>query len=261
MPHTEDRLQRLEALVARLRGPDGCPWDQEQKISDLRAYLIEEAHEAAGAITGEDWQALAGELGDLLFQMVFVASLGKEQGEFDLGDVVDRIEAKMIARHPHVFGDETYETAEEVHAAWERRKLDEEGRTTALAGVPASLPALLAAYRMSQKAAGLGFDWADRFGVLAKVEEELDELREILERPDVVADRERIVEELGDLFFALVNLARHLDVDPEAATAAANRKFRLRFERMEREAERTGTKLSAASADELEALWQRAKSD
>jgi len=260
MVQPDDRLQRLTDLVKRLRAPDGCPWDQEQEISDLRAYVIEEAHETADAITQGDWSALAGEIGDLLFQLVFVSQLADEQGEFDLSDVVDGIESKMIARHPHVFGDETYATAEEVHAAWERRKLDQEGASSVLSGVPRSLPALLAAYRMSQKAAGIGFDWADHFGVLDKVDEELDELKELIEVPADQIDRIRIEEELGDLFFALVNLARHFDIDPEAAGARANRKFRDRFERMEREIADSGAQLTQASSEELEQLWQRAKS-
>jgi len=219
-------LQKLLDLVARLRAPDGCPWDREQKLADIRAYFLEEAHEVAGAIDGGDWGELAEELGDLLFQIAFIGRLAEEAGAFSLSQVIDRVHHKMVTRHPHVFGDEVLADAQAVRQAWERRKLREEpGRASLLAGVPASLPALLAAYRLTQKAAGVGFDWPDAGAVLAKVDEETAELREAL----AGGDREALREEVGDLLFTLANLARKLDLDPEAALAAANLKFRRRF--------------------------------
>src|SRR5436309_4236275 len=197
MPEAPD-LQKLLDLVARLRAPDGCPWDREQGLADMRAYLLEEAHELAGAIDGGDWGELAGELGDLLFQIAFIGRLAEEAGAFSLSQVVDRVHHKMVARHPHVFGDEVLADAAAVRQAWERRKLRAEpGRESLLAGVPASLPALLGAYRLTQKAAGVGFDWPDAGAVLAKVDEETAELRAALAGDD----REAVREEIGDLLF------------------------------------------------------------
>ena len=160
MKPSPDLLHRLAALVTRLRGPDGCPWDREQEIDDIRAYLLEEAHEVAAAIDSDNWDEICTELGDLLFQVVFIARLAEERAAFDLAEIVERIEAKMIARHPHVFGNDSLADSAAVHRAWERRKLeDNEKDRSMLGGVPSSLPALLAAYRMTQKAAGVGFDW------------------------------------------------------------------------------------------------------
>src|SRR6185369_4483712 len=225
MPEAPD-LQKLLDLVTRLRAPDGCPWDREQKLADIRAYLLEEAHETAAAIDTGDWSELAEELGDLLFQVAFIGRLAEEAGAFSLSQVVDRVHHKMVARHPHVFGDESLADAQAVRQAWERRKLKEEpGRASLLAGVPTSLPALLAAYRLTQKAAGVGFDWPDAGAVLKKVDEETAELRDAL----AVGNRDAMREEIGDLLFTLANLARKLDLDPEAALAGTNRKFRHRF--------------------------------
>jgi len=261
MHDSPDLLHRLSALVTRLRGPDGCPWDREQEIDDIRAYLLEEAHEVAAAIDSGNWDEICTELGDLLFQVVFVARLAEEGSAFELAAIVDRIEAKMVARHPHVFGDEELPDSAAVHRAWERRKLDdyEEGHSM-LAGVPSSLPALLAAYRMTQKVAGVGFDWSRADEVLDKVEEEIDELRQQL-RATADGDREAALrEELGDLLFTLANLARHLGLDPEAALARANEKFRRRFALMEADLARQGRSLANSELEEMEAAWQRAKS-
>lgn len=250
-------LQRLVDLVARLRAPDGCPWDREQALPDLRAYLLEESHEAAAAIDEEDWPALAGELGDLLFQIAFVVRLAEERGDFDLARVVEGVHAKMVARHPHVFGGEVLADAEAVRRAWERRKLREEpARGSLLAGVPASLPALLAAYRLTQKAAGVGFDWPDATAVLAKVDEEVAELKAAL---GAQAAFEHTTEELGDLLFTIANLARKLEIDPEAALAAANRKFRQRFAAVERRLAEQGKTPAEATLAEMDALWDEAK--
>lgn len=249
-------LRRLIQLVARLRAPDGCPWDREQELGNLRAYLLEEAHEAAAALDSRDWRRITEELGDLLFQVAFILRLGEENEQATLTDVIDGIEAKMIARHPHVFGDSEAEDADAVRRAWEARKASE---TTAshLGGVPASLPALLAAYRMTQKAAGVGFDWARVGEVTNKVHEELEELAVELDRSP--RDRDLVEEELGDVLFTVANLSRHLGHDPEAALARANGKFRRRFERVEELLRDEGGRLGRAETSDLERLWQRVK--
>jgi ATP diphosphatase len=251
-------LQKLLDLVARLRAPDGCPWDREQGLADVRAYLLEEAHEVAGAIDSGDWGELSEELGDLLFQIAFIGRLAEEAGAFSLSQVVDRVHHKMVARHPHVFGDEVLADAQAVRQAWERRKLREEpGRASLLAGVPASLPALLGAYRLTQKAAGVGFDWPDANAVLAKLDEETAELREAL----TGGDKEAAREEVGDLLFTLANLARKLDLDPEAALAGTNRKFRHRFEQVEKGLAARGKSTADATLEEMDALWEAAKGE
>lgn len=251
-------LDKLLRLVARLRGPEGCPWDREQTLESVRAYLLEEAHEAAAALDSvqDDADGLRDELGDLLFQVTFVAALAEEQKLFTLAEVVDGVHRKMIDRHPHVFGDESFESAADVARAWEQRKQTEPERRSALDGVPASLPALLGAYRIGQKAAGLGFDWPDRRGVLAKVHEELEELEEQLGVADGPASSSAREEEIGDLFFALANLARHLGIDPERALTSANRKFRRRFEHVESEVDGGWQETDLAT---LERFWQSAK--
>jgi MazG family protein len=257
-------LRDLVALVARLRAPDGCPWDREQRLGDLRAYLVEEAHEAAAAIDGGEWEEIASELGDLLFQVAFVLHLGEEAGATSVESAVAAIHAKMVARHPHVFGDERAADADEVRRNWERRKAEAAGDASILAGVPASLPALVGAYRISQKAAGVGFDWPDVASVLDKVREELLEVEHELGGRTLTpssAPPSALEEELGDLLFAVANLARHAGVDPERALAAANRKFRDRFASVERGVAARGGKLGEASLDELEALWQAAKQE
>jgi ATP diphosphatase len=236
-------LRDLVALVARLRAPDGCPWDREQRLADVRAYLLEEAHEAAAAIDEASWPAIAAELGDLLFQVAFVLRLGEEAAVLDAEGVIAGVHDKMVARHPHVFGEERAADAEQVRKAWELRKAAATpGGTSMLAGVPASLPALVAAYRLSQKAAGVGFDWPDVPAVLAKVREELGEVESELpgaaRRENATAELEG---ELGDLLFAVANLARHAGVH------------------LERRLAETGRKLGEVSLDDLEALWQEAK--
>jgi MazG family protein len=259
-------LRDLVALVARLRAPDGCPWDREQRLADLRAYLLEEAHEAAAAFDGEAWPPIAEELGDLLFQIAFVLRLGEEAGALATEQVVAGVHAKMVARHPHVFGAERAADAEEVRRAWERRKAAAAGGESLLAGVPVSLPALVGAYRLSQKAAGVGFDWPDAAAVLAKVREELAEVEGELAagaRPAAAAEEPAahaaLEGELGDLLFAVANLARHAGVDPERALARTNAKFRRRFAHVERGVAATGRRLGEVPLEDLEALWQDAK--
>jgi ATP diphosphatase len=276
-------LGKLLALIDRLRAPGGCPWDREQTLADLRAYLVEEAHEAAAAIDAvvaesagaaprqaDAWDALEDELGDLLFQVAFVAALAAEAGRFTAADAIERVHAKMVSRHPHVFppadgGGEALADADAVARAWERRKL-EAGRDgeSLLAGVPPSLPALLAAYRMTQKAAGVGFDWPDAAAVLAKLDEERAELGAALAAEgggsDDAAGREAAVrEEVGDLLFTAANLARKLGVDPEAALAATNAKFRRRFAHVEARLAATGRRPDEADLAEMDALWEEAK--
>jgi ATP diphosphatase len=249
-------LEALLDLVARLRAPDGCPWDREQSLPDLRAYLLEEAHELAGAIDSGDWDKLEEELGDVLFQVAFIGRLAEEAGAFPLARAVAAVQRKMVARHPHVFGGETLADSEAVRQAWERRKIRQEsGKASLLAGVPASLPSLLGAYRLTQKAAGVGFDWPTAEDVLGKLAEEAGELRAVLAQ----GDKERAKEEMGDLLFTVANLARKLDLDPEAALAAANLKFRRRFEHVEEGLRERGKTAADASLEEMDELWDRAK--
>ncbi len=255
----DDSLQRLRRLVARLRGPQGCPWDREQTLADARAYLVEEAHEAAAAIDGDDPEELAAELGDLLFMTVFAAELLRESGGADIGRIAAAAEAKMISRHPHVFGDEEAASAAEVRRIWGRRKLAERSPDASLLdGVPASLPQLLQSYRMTQKAAEVGFDWPRAEAVADKIGEELEEVRAEL-RGSGDERRQRLRAELGDLLFTVANLARHLEIDPDAALAAANRRFRRRFRRIEEQLQERRRTPGEASPAELEALWERAK--
>jgi MazG family protein len=257
-------LDSLDRLVARLRGPDGCPWDREQSFGEIRAYLLEEAHEVAAAIDRRDWDDLQEELGDLLFQLAFLGRLSEEQGRPGLERSIATVEAKMVERHPHVFGgagsDDTATDAraldaDAVAAAWERRKLRSRGAETSLLdGLAATMPSLLAAYRMTQKAAGVGFDWSGAGEVMVKVKEELGELEQALD-----GDRDRAAEEIGDLLFAIANLARHLGVDPEAAAARTNLKFRRRFGHVERRLREQGRRLDQATLAEMDALWEEAK--
>ncbi len=258
-------LDRLLALVERLRAPDGCPWDREQTTADLRAYLLEEAHEAATAIDHGDPDALCGELGDLLFQVAFLSTLAREAGQFEPGEPIARVAAKMIDRHPHVFGGESLADARAVRSAWERRKVrdGDHGRTSLLDGAAAaSMPALLAAYRLTQKAAGVGFDWPDTGSVLAKLDEETGELRAEMAAAPAERDeahRARLREELGDLLFVVANLARHLEIDPEAALAGANLKFRRRFAQVEQGLAARGRRLDESTLAEMDELWNEAK--
>jgi MazG family protein len=263
VPDTAATLRDLVALVERLRRADGCPWDREQKLPDLRAYLVEEAHETAAAIDGGDWEAIGEEVGDLLFQVAFLLRLGEEEGALAAERVVAAVHAKMVARHPHVFGEERLADAAAVRQAWERRKAGAAKDGSLLAGVPASLPALVGAYRMSQKAAAVGFDWPDAHAVLGKVREELVEVEAELPGPGGSSGEPgpspALEAELGDLLFAVANLARRVGVDPERALAGTNAKFRRRFGLVERRLAEQGRSVETAGLDELESLWQRAK--
>jgi len=249
-------LRDLVDLVAVLRGPEGCPWDREQTATSIRSYLVEEAHELAAALDAQGWDEIRQELGDVLFQVAFVARLAEEAGVFRAEDVVAWQHRKMVERHPHVFGDESLPDAEAVAAAWERRKVEGSNRG-ALDGVPDSLPALVGAYRLTQKAAGVGFDWEDATGPRRKIAEELAELDE--ETTASPADPRRLDEEMGDLLFAVANLSRHLGIDPEAALSRANRKFRRRFAAIERRLREQGRAPADATLEEMDTLWNEAK--
>lgn len=245
----------LRDLCAKLRSPGGCPWDRQQTLETLKTYVLEEAYELLEALDREDPELLAAELGDLLFQVVFVARLAEERGWFDLTDVCRRIEAKMIRRHPHVFGAAEAATAGEVVQRWERIKKRESGGRSALAGVPDQLPALLKALRITEKAAALGFDWRSAVDVADKVAEEARELASAR----AAAPMEHVKEELGDMLFALANLSRYLGIDPEDALQAANRKFATRFAQMERVAAESGVPLAGRTLEELNNLWEQTK--
>lgn len=240
-------IEELRDIMARLRDPKtGCPWDVEQDFRTIAPYTIEEAYEVADAIERSDMAALRDELGDLQLQVVFHARMAEELGAFTLKDVLDSISAKMIRRHPHVFGDGTSPGWEEIKAA-ERAGTSEDG--SALAGVASALPALLRAEKLQKRAARTGFDWPDADGALAKVEEEIAEVSE-------ATSPEHQAEEIGDLLFAVVNWARKLGIDPEAALRQANAKFERRFRSME---DMAGDAFTELSLDEKEGLWVRAK--
>ncbi len=247
----------LVALIDRLRGPRGCPWDREQTYGSLRSYLIEETYEVAEALDDEDEPALREELGDLLLQIVFLARIAKEQEAFTVDDVVQGIIDKMVRRHPHVFGSETADTSAEVLRNWEAIKRQEKTTisASALDGIPRALPALLKAQRLGVKASRLGFDWSGIEGVRAKVAEEFGELDKAVESGIPAA----IDEEFGDLLFALAMFARHAGVDPERALERANRKFQRRFSKMESVAASQGQTLADFDPIGLERLWQESK--
>lgn len=270
-------INRLLEIMAALRTPGtGCPWDLEQDFKSIAPYTIEEAYEVADAIEREDLDDLRLELGDLLLQSVYHAQMASEEGAFDFGDVVEGITAKMIRRHPHVFGTEDV-TAEQYSAAgmakgtWERIKAEEKSEAaerraakglppketdhSLLATVPGSLPGLTAAVKLQQKASKVGFDWNDPKAVLAKIREETDEFEQEMDS----CNKERLTDELGDMLFALANLARHLDIDPEAAIRATNSKFRKRFAFIEQNIAASGETLESATLEQMESLWQKAK--
>ena len=249
----------LRSLCARLRGPGGCPWDRAQTLESLTTYVIEEAYEVVDGMSSGSSEELAGELGDLLFQVLLVAQIASENGWFDILDVCRRIEEKMVRRHPHVFGDVSVDSAEDVVRNWEQIKREEDRTRSALDGVPRQLPALLKALRITEKAAALGFDWERVADVIGKLEEEVGELRESLAEADAGSLSESVREELGDVLFVLANLARQLGIDPEAALQGANQKFTQRFAVMERKSAERGTNFAKMSLAELDALWDEAK--
>lgn len=256
----EGGLPRLLEIMRRLRDPDtGCPWDIEQDFGTIAPYTIEEAYEVADAIERQDWDDLKGELGDLLFQSVFHAQMAEEAGLFSFDDVANTMSEKMVARHPHVFGDESRDkSAEQQTADWEKIKAAERARkaeTGALDGVAVGLPALLRAFKLQKRAARVGFDWPETTQVLDKIAEEARELVEAKES----LPQDKIEEEMGDLLFVMANLARHLEVEPEAALRRANAKFVRRFKSIEAALDAKGKAPTDSTLEEMDALWDAAK--
>lgn len=279
--------------MARLRAPGGCPWDREQTFDSIKPYTLEEAYELVEAIDNRDWEELVGELGDLLLQVLFYSEMAKEDQRFGIDDVLDTLSNKLVTRHPHVFGDVVAETSGEVLRNWEaikaeekKKRLEQGGGKSAkepeqpstLSGISGGVPALMEAHKLSARAAHAGFDWPNIEGLFDKLREETEELRaEVKQIPapgPVPVGRgvagakgralpedlqNRLEDELGDLFFVLVNLARYLSVDPESALRKTNRKFKRRFQYVEQQLREQGKKLEESSIDEMEALWQKSK--
>ncbi len=250
------KFQDLVDLMARLRAPGGCPWDREQTFDTIKPFLLEETYEVMDAIDARDWKGLSGEIGDLLLQAIFFSQMAAEENLFTIGDAIDSISNKLVRRHPHVFGDETAHTEGDVRKRWseikaEEKKEDGKPEATLLDGVPRALPALVEAQQISSRAAQVGFDWNNADEVLAK----LDEERAEFERA-TPAEKE---DELGDMLFVLVNLARFVKVDPEQALRRTNAKFRRRFGFIERELQARGKSLAESSVQEMENLWQESK--
>ena len=254
---TGERFEQLVEIMARLRAPGGCPWDREQTFDSIKPYTIEETYEVLDAIDRRDWTGLAEELGDFMLQAVFYATMAAEQGLFRIDDSLDAINAKLIRRHPHVFAEGDAKTPDDVKRRWDEIKRDEkkdrgEGPKPLLASVPRNMPALVEAQQIASKAAGVGFDWKNVDQVIEKLDEELDELRR-------AADQSQAEDEIGDLLFVIVNIARFLRVDPEQALRRTNAKFRRRFGYLEEKLAERGRALSESNIDEMEALWQEAK--
>jgi MazG family protein len=311
MSTTGERFERAVQIMARLRAPGGCPWDREQTFDTIKPYTLEETYEVLEAIDNRDWPELTGELGDLLLQVLFYSQMASEEGHFSVDDVLDRLSNKLVDRHPHVFGDVKADTPAEVLRNWEALKAEEKKKRLAargdnqaeqsygaqvvdaqtgseqsvLAGVSSKMPALMEAYKLSSRAAHVGFDWPEIEGLFAKLEEETEELREELKavptlhskgqsskgkslgkgiagsgKPQLPPEvRERVEDEVGDMLFVLVNVARYLSLDPESALRKTNRKFKRRFQWMEERLRASDRTPQQASMDELETLWQEAK--
>jgi tetrapyrrole methylase family protein/MazG family protein len=262
VPNPEPKLspgaafERLVEIIALLRAPGGCPWDREQDFDSIKRYLLEETYEVMDAIDARDFEGLAEELGDLLLQPVFFAQMASEEGRFDIADSLTAINNKLVRRHPHVFADGEAKTSDDVLRRWDEIKAEEKPKPKGiLAGVPRSVPALVEAQKIAAKAAGAGFDWANIEQVFDQLREELDELHEARGqgRP------ERLQDEIGDLLFVIVNLARFLKVDPEQALRGTNAKFRRRFAHVEQGVEAAGKTLREATMEEMESFWQDAK--
>jgi MazG family protein len=258
-----DELTRLIDIMARLRGPEGCPWDREQTIDSLKPFVLEETYEVLEAIDRHDHGALCEELGDFVFEAVFLAQLETEAGHFSIADSLERVADKLVRRHPHVFareaGAQPLDSADQVRTRWEEIKQQERGGDrprTLLSGIAPTLPALLRAYHIGTRAASVGFEWEQAADVVAKIREEVDELQDVI---GAGADPARAEEEMGDLLFAIANLARKLHVEPETALRKANDKFTRRFEAMERAIAGSGRTMSGMGLADLEAEWQRAK--
>lgn len=254
----EADIKKLVELVARLRGPHGCPWDKEQTRETLKPMLVEEAYEVLDALDDGDPQPLKEELGDLLFQVVFHSQIAAERGEFTLADVIDRIYEKMVRRHPHVFGEADYKTAADVLRNWEDIKAAEKGsarKASLLDGSPKFLPPLNEAYQLTAKAARVGFDWSHIEEVFDKLQEEIGEARTAIQSND----SGKIRDEIGDLLFVVVNIARFLNVDAESALRRTNQKFIRRFHYIEEKLKAQGKSINESNLAEMDALWQEAK--
>ncbi len=293
MADTGERFERAVEIMAKLRAPGGCPWDREQTFDSIKPYTLEEAYEVIEAIDNRDWQELTGELGDLLLQVLFYSEMAQEEGKFGIDDVLDTLSNKLINRHPHVFGDVVAETSGQVLRNWEaikaeekRKRLEERGVSvdaetkteSLLSDVSSKVPSLMEAQKISSRAARVGFDWPSIDGLFDKLKEETQELQaEVAKIPqpgpvpvgrgiagakgETVSPElhQRLEDELGDLFFVLVNVARYLSVDPESALRKTNRKFRRRFEFVEQQLKMKGKNLDESSLDEMEELWQESK--
>lgn len=248
----------LVDLVETLRGPNGCPWDRKQTVSSVKMYLLEECYEVLDAIEKGDSREECSELGDLLFMIIFLTQLSFEKEEFDIVDVIENIIKKMKNRHPHVFGDVQINSPDEVSSNWQKIKMEEKGgkkRASFLREVPTCLPALLRTHRLSDKASKVGFDWNNRDDIWEKVQEEFNELHTAISRNR----KEEVEEELGDLIFSLVNLARHWGFNSEYLLSEANRKFLKRFEMMEKGLDDSGLGLDNASPEEMNRMWDKIK--
>ncbi|MCE5313256.1 MAG: nucleoside triphosphate pyrophosphohydrolase [Nitrospiraceae bacterium] len=251
-----ENFKKLVDIMAALRSENGCPWDKEQTRQSLTPFLVEETYEVLDAIERNSPEQIKEELGDLLFQIIFHCQVAKESAEFDINDVIDRISRKMISRHPHVFGNEKFETSEEVLKQWEERKKEEgKQRDSILEGIPNQMPSLLRAHRIQSRAARVGFDWDKKEDVIEKLDEEIAEFKEALGSEDQAA----MQDELGDVFFSLVNIARFIGVNPEEALRRTISKFIHRFRHIEMRAADMGKKLSEMSLQEMDSLWNEAK--
>jgi MazG family protein len=294
MPTTGERFERAVAIMARLRAPGGCPWDREQTFDSIKPFTLEETYEVLEAIDNRDWDELTGELGDLLLQVLFYAEMAQEENHFKIDDVLDRLSNKLVNRHPHVFGDVEAKSSADVLRNWEAIKAEEkkkrleagggkaaksdENPDSVLAGVSKGVPSLLEAFKLSSRAAHVGFEWPDIRQLFDKLHEETRELQSELDRlPDPnlkppergVASsgkqsippelRERLEDEVGDLFFVMVNIARYLSLDPESALRKTNRKFRNRFQWVEDRLREKGRKPAESTLEEMEGLWQESK--
>jgi MazG family protein len=292
MSKTGERFERAVAIMARLRAPGGCPWDREQTFDTIKQYTLEETYEVLEAIENRDWDELTGELGDLLLQVLFYAEMAREDGHFSVDDVLDRLSTKLVRRHPHVFGEVKAETSAQVLRNWEAikqqerqqrepvRQAEDEKPKSILDGVSSAMPALLEGLKLSNKAAHVGFDWPNIEALFDKLKEEIEELRHEVNqipppgpvpigcgiagaRGELLPEelKARLEDEVGDLLFVLVNVARYLNVDPESSLRKTNRKFRRRFRYVEEALRKAGKTPEEASLDEMEAHWQTSKNE
>ena len=270
MAATGDKFEKLVEIMATLRGPNGCPWDKQQDFNSLKPMLVEEVYEVLEAVENQDFDGLSEELGDMLLHVLFHAQLGKEAAQFDINTVIEKISDKLVRRHPHVFGNDSASTPEEVIKNWEAIKAQEKAeklkdrtaeQRSLLEGIPSKLPAIHEAHQISSRAVRVGFDWPNIEGIFDKLEEEVQELKEVISTGGDETQRERLEDEIGDMLFTVVNIARYLKIDSESALKRANRKFKTRFQHMESELAKQGKTLDKTSLAEMEALWKKAKSE